>query len=145
MTDITKTINELNVFANKHKLILEDNGEVGFGRPCVGFISKGGNYLDYNPYSHPDYEPIWERDERLEPPKDVTDAYHKHDCFAVLVHNENHEDALRQLLLWVKHLEKQGELEVVEHNTGAEGVQAILSGVIGYSLRFKDTINEDQN
>lgn len=35
-------------FANKHKLIFEEEGECGFGRECVG-LSIGDSWLDFNP------------------------------------------------------------------------------------------------
>jgi hypothetical protein len=40
-----------NEFALKHKVIFEEDGEVGMGRPCVGFV-RGDGYVDYNPYLH---------------------------------------------------------------------------------------------
>ena len=126
-------------FANNHKLILEDDGECGFGRPCVGFLSQSGNWLDHNPINSETYESIWPDDERLYPPKEVDDAYHKHDCMAVLVHNDNYDEALQQLNKWVKHLESQGELFVQEFETGAKGMQAVISGVFGWAIRIKAT------
>lgn len=83
--------NKLEQFALKHKLILEEAGEVGFGRPCVGFL-KGTGYVDYNATVHPDYKPAFPDDEYYEPP--VPDAYHKHDCLAVLVHDDDYDSAL---------------------------------------------------
>jgi hypothetical protein len=131
------TKEKLLAFANKHQLILEEKGECGFGRPCVGFLSKGGiNYVDYNPSSYDGYKDIWEYDDRLCAPEGVK-AYHKHYCMAVLVTDDNYEEGLNQLLKWVEHLESQGEVEVVEYATGAVGVQAIISGITGYAIRFK--------
>lgn len=47
-------------FAVDHKVIFDDEGEVGFGRECVGF-RDGGKYIDHNPCtSGGDYEPIKE-------------------------------------------------------------------------------------
>lgn len=122
-------------FANEHKVILEDKGEVGFGRPCVGFVRKG-SYVAFNPCKHPDYDYIWPEDQRLLPPSVVTDAYHKHDCFAVLVHGDNYDKALAQLDSWVEHLKMQGAIELVEYETGATGVQAVISGLFSYAFRF---------
>lgn len=128
---------ELLEFANKHSLILEKEGECGFGRPCVGFLTKGSNYLDHNPTNYKDYSYInGEYDERLDAPSGV-EAYHKHDCMAVLVHDDEYEEGLAQLLKWVKHLESQGELEVVEYKNGAEGMQIVVSGATGYAIKFK--------
>ena len=78
-------------WAAKGGALLEINGEVGFGRPCVG-ICKGSSYIDYS-YD----DDIWHPE----------DAYHKHDCLAVLVRGER-EDALEQLYQWVKWLDENG-------------------------------------
>jgi hypothetical protein len=73
----------------------EDNGECGFGRSCVG-ISIHGSYPDY------DCE-----DDAQCPPPETKDAYHKHDCLAVLNHG-NTEEAIRQLYAWCRKLESNG-------------------------------------
>jgi hypothetical protein len=123
-------------FANKHKLIFVEDGEVGFGRACVGFLTGRGNYLDYNPRKSPDYAWIKELyDERLNPPNEVPDAYHKHECIAVLKREGN--DPIDQLAKWVTYLESLGELEVVSYDTGADGLQALISGVTGYAIKVK--------
>jgi hypothetical protein len=138
-------------FANEHKLILEDNAEVGFCRPCVGFNS-GRAYVDYNPYRYVDkegshfseleqIEALY--DPRLAPPKSTPDAYHKHGCMAVLVHGDNYDEALRQLNEWVKHLEAQGRLVVVEYRNGATGSQAAFSGSIGRAIAFQDQLEKN--
>jgi hypothetical protein len=133
-------------FANDHKVILQDRGEVGFGRPCVGFLG-GHGYVDFNPYRYKqgeegrqDFEHVPElQDDRLRPPRDtVTDAYHKHDCLAVLVHNDDYDEGLRQLNLWVEHLEAQGRVEIVEYDTGAVGLQAAMTGFIGRAVVIRD-------
>jgi hypothetical protein len=131
-------IDVCNEFALKHKVIFEEKGEVGIGRLCVGFV-RGDGYVDYNPYRFPDLlVPVWEIDHRLCPPPTVPDAYHKHDCLAVLVHNDDYDEAKRQLALWVLHLVGQGEVEVVEYETGATGLQAAFTGTTGYAVRFKN-------
>lgn len=131
-----EVIERLKDFAAKHDLILEQKGEVGFGRPCVGYLAKGGNYVDINPTDSTHYNEIWERDERLYAPEGVQ-AYHKHDCMAVLVHDEKYDEALCQLLLWVVHLQSQGEVFTESFSTGATGMQAMISGVTGYAIRLK--------
>ncbi|MHC4088717.1 MAG: hypothetical protein ACYSVY_00290 [Planctomycetota bacterium] len=131
----------LQAFANRHKLILEDRGEVGFGRSCVGFV-KGNVYVDYNPYSHPSFEPVWERDHQLNPPDETPDAYHKHDCLVVLVRGGDYDGALRQLDAWITHLEGQGEVYIDEYETGATGLQAMISGLVGYAVRIRDKAGE---
>jgi hypothetical protein len=74
-------------WAAANKCALEDKGEVGFGRPCVG-IMYGSSYVDW------DYATM--------PSRSVpVDAYHKHDCLAVLVHGDDYDAALEQLYTWV--------------------------------------------
>ena len=127
-------------FANEHKVLLEDHGEVGFGRPAVGFV-RGTGFIDHNPYRYTGdhgLEDIAElKDKRLYPPDGVGDAYHKHDCLCVLVHDDDYDTALRQLNVWVEYLESLGPIEIVEYSTGATGVQAIFSGIVGYAIRIK--------
>jgi len=114
-------------FAIKHKVIFDDEGTCGFGRECVGFTS-GDKWIDFNPHSSATYEPIKEcQSEHVSPP-DGVDAYHKHDCLAVLGRGE---DAVIQLAQWVKHMEAAGEVSIKDFATGAVGVQALFSGVMG--------------
>jgi len=130
-----KTIEEciLNIqeFANKHKLIFEDERECGFGRECVG-LTNGSNYVDYNPSNSTDYNYIEDFfDERLyniAPP----DAYHKHNCLAVIGRGEK---AIRQLSNWVDSLNELG-VKVEQYPTGATGLQSLISGVFGKAIRI---------
>ena len=130
----------IEAFCLKHKLIFEERGEVGFGRECVGLLSKRGGYLDYNPFSLA--EPFASidglQDHRIRPPRGVIDAYYKHECFAILVEDDNYRVAIQQLAVWIKHLESLGELEVVQYETGATGIQVMMSGLIGYALKVKE-------
>ena len=129
-----KTIEEckLNIqnFANAHKLIFEDKGECGFGRECVGLMHNN-NFVDYNPtdISNGDYIDGFfdERFDSITP----ADAYHKHNCIAVLGRGE---DAIRQLSDWVDRLNEIGVI-VDEYPTGATGFQATISGVFGKAVR----------
>jgi hypothetical protein len=123
---------KLERFALKHKLILEEAGEVGFCRPCVGYI-KGNGYVNFNPTGSVVYKPIFPDDEYYSAP--VKDAYHKHNCLAVLVHDDDYETALIQLGQWVDEIESRGGC-VVDYITGATGIQALLSGLVGYAFRF---------
>lgn len=71
------------------------DGEVGFGRECVG-ITKDGNFPDYRWYNETTYE-------RADPNGEVwvpEDAYHKHDCVAVLGRGEGAEAQLYEWLTW---------------------------------------------
>lgn len=131
-------------FANEHKLIFEDEGEVGFGRPCVGFLARGGRYLDYNPGrygSSGNYEPIEELHCQAAEPPDGCAAYHKHNCMAVLGHGDR---AVAQLAAWVRSLESQGRVEVVDFETGATSMQALISGLLGYAVMVRADIPDDQ-
>lgn len=131
------TVGKLQAFANKHKIVLQEKGECGFGRPCVGLM-HGDNYVDHNPMRYPDYSHVWAYDDRLCAP-DGVQAYHKHDCLAVLAPDDNYQEALEQLLAWVECLESHGELEVVEYQNGATGLQAAVSGVFGKAIRLKQS------
>ena len=57
---------------------------------------------------------------------------------AVLVSDDKYMEGLEQLLKWVEHLESQGELEVVQYLTGATGMQALMSGVLAYGIKYKE-------
>ena len=118
-------------FANRFKLIFEDEGECGFGRECVG-LTNGNNWVDYNPTHSETYEYIEGfYDERF---YDIApeDAYHKHNCLAVLGRGEN---AIRQLSEWVDKLNELGAV-VEQFETGATGIQAMFSGTHNYAVRI---------
>lgn len=87
--------------------VLTLKGEVGFGRPCVG-VTVGSSYLDFL-WIDMDYQTHY-KDERVRAFKAVKpeDAYHKHPCLAVLVHNDDYETATRQLYDWIKAIEELG-------------------------------------
>lgn len=131
----------IEAFCLKHKLIFEEHGEVGFGRECVGLLSKRGGYLDFNPFSlseDDNFAPIAGlQDKRMYAPVGI-DAYHKHECFAVMVTNEDYGEAIRQLAAWVEYLESLGDLQVVDYETGATGMQVMMSGLVGYALKVKE-------
>lgn len=135
METTAKTIEEckanIQEFANRFKLIFEEEGECGFGRECVG-LTNGNNYVDYNPTREPDYEYVdGFYDERF---YDITpsDAYHKHNCIAVLGRGE---DAIRQLSDWIDKLNELGAV-VEKYSTGATGFQAVISGTHNYAVRI---------
>lgn len=97
----------LRQWAADNKVVFEEEGEVGFGRECVG-MRDGSNYLDlYEGASGPygDDESWRETAALTEPPAEVTSAYHKHDCLAVLGRGP---EAIHELFLWVKNLEANG-------------------------------------
>jgi hypothetical protein len=88
-------------WAARYQCSLQLNGQVGFGRDCVGVL-KGGTYIDTQDiknettYNHESGPGSWWEPE---------DSYHKHDCLAVLGHGEG---ALEQLYRWVKWLDEHG-------------------------------------
>ena len=130
-------------FAVKHNIKFEQKGECGFGRKCVGF-SDNGNYIDYNPYSY---------DGKLQPLEELynedlfkvtpVNAYHKHTCMSVLVLEGLYDEALIQLAKWVIGLEALGEVQIVEYDTKAKGLQAFISGSVGKVIKItKDNSDE---
>lgn len=111
----------LATWAAKNGCALELEGEVGFGRECVG-IMKGTAYLDYAHLwdEYPDEE-FWTPD----------DSYHKHPCLAVLGRGE---DATEQLYQWVKWLDEHGwTVETVERRP-EHALDAMFHGFETYRL-----------
>jgi len=134
---IEKTIKKLQEFANKHSVVLEKKGEIGFGRACVGFM-HGENFISYNPTDDKTYKYILgKHDKRLCSPTGVN-SYHKGDYMAVLVSDEDYNEGLFQMLKWVEHIGSQGEVEVVEYPTGATGLQALISGMYAKAIKLKE-------
>jgi hypothetical protein len=83
-------------FARKHEIQFVRYGTCGFGRDCSGF-SKDGTWIAYHPrkayYEGPaalnphKWDPVPEFNKvRMDPPPEVTDAYHKDDYLCVLHH-----------------------------------------------------------
>jgi hypothetical protein len=121
-------------FAAEHKIVFEEEGECGFGRECVGFTS-GRGYIDHNPISvGNNYERIKDLECKDCYPPSGVEAYHKHDCLAVLGRGKG---AIIGLASWVQKLEAAGKVSVVEYRTGATGIQAVLSGVVGKAVVVK--------
>lgn len=120
-------------FANQHKIIFDETGECGFGRECVGF-RHGDVWISYHPCaSRGDYDHIAGFDFG-DPyaPEDV-DSYHKHECLAVLGRGDV---AVIGLARWVTKLEAQGIVSVVQFETGAVGIQALLTGIYGHAIKI---------
>ena len=130
--------NRLDKFAKKHGLVFEPSGEVGLGRPCVGFL-KNSHYVEYEPVNMTTYQLIWPEDSREFIPDEVVDAYHKHCCVAVSVRDGNYREAMRQLDIWATYLDSAGAT-VHQYPTGASGVQAIFSGAVGYAFRLPSSL-----
>lgn len=138
MTNETRAI--LEVFAAKHGLTLETEGEVGFCRPCVGY-TRAGSYVDYNPIGN-DHQPIAGfYDRRLRAPAEVMDDYHKHDCLAVLAHEPDEQSppdydaALEQLAAWVRRLDALG-VEVVSYPAPVWSLAGMFGG-LHWAVRVK--------
>ena len=127
-------------FAHGHKVVFEDKGECGFGRPCVGIIS-GTSWIGHNPCSMAgDYLPIAELVcAACHPPGTVVDYYGKHNCLVVLYHGDNDRDwAIIQLAMWIQHMEQQGSVHIIQYATGAVGIQASVSGLTSKAVFIGD-------
>ena len=126
----------IQAFANRFKLIFDDEGECGFGRECVG-LTNGNNWVAYNPRRSGAHGPIAKfYDERFYDVRPAS-AYHKHDCLAVLGRGE---DAIRQLSAWVDSLNELGAVVEI-YQTGATGIHVLLSGLTSHAVRIPDTQN----
>lgn len=130
---VQEAIEICNQFAIKHKVIFIEKGTVGFGRPCVGFV-RGNNYLEYNPCDESTHEPLWPENQALLPPDTTPNAYHKHDCIAVLVEDDNYDAGKIELAEWARHIEAQGEVEIVSIDGGKS---AIFPGLPQSAIRLK--------
>lgn len=92
-------------WAKRNGCTLELAGECGFGRECVGVL-RDGSYPDYGP----DFESIdisddaaFDAMQKAKDDEDVwtpPDAYHKHDCVAVLGRGDEPEAQLYDWLRW---------------------------------------------
>jgi len=93
----------LEQWARQNGCRFEPEGECGFGRECVG-ISAGHEYPSYEAWDMETFQRTHDCPEAA-PPPEVTDAYHKHPCLAVLGRGP---DAIHQLYVWVKNLADNG-------------------------------------
>lgn len=84
-------------------LYLQLDGEVGFGRECVGILD-GASYVDFDTYDEETFEPL-PGQEGLIPGAEAPEAYGKHDCLAVLGRGPESES---QLYAWVRRLSEAG-------------------------------------
>jgi hypothetical protein len=76
------------LWAAKNRCYIELEGEVGFGRDCVGVL-QGTHYVDTPGSDRNDFEGHSEEYlRRVKPPEQVS-AYHKHDCLCVLGHGDD--------------------------------------------------------
>lgn len=94
----------LEKWCSAHELTLDLEGECGFGRECVGVSDGMGGWVDYDTFDWDTMQRLPEQ-EGLAPGEDAPDAYHKHDCLAVLGRGEGAE---AQLYAWVHRLAEAG-------------------------------------
>lgn len=124
-------------WAADNRAVYEWEGQVGFGRECVG-ITASGNYIDLNGYDEeynllPDV-PDWNL---VCPPPETPDAYHKHDCLCVLGRGP---EAVEQLYHWVHKLEANNvEVKIIDRKVkpNAHPIELMLHGVTQAVLRVK--------
>ena len=121
-------------WAARQKCVFEDEGEVGFGRECVGIVG-GSCFVDLCPKVVDDVAGApfrWTTTlPEAEPPEGVEDAYDKHPCLAVLGRGPG---AIHQLYLWVKSIEANGLRVVREGRHPDNAVDAIFHGLTRYYL-----------
>jgi hypothetical protein len=102
-------------WATEHGAVLDLEGECGFGRECVG-ISVGHQWLDYA--AEPSLAP---------PPSVAPNAYHKHECLAVLGRGDG---AIHQLFEWVMFIEESGGVVVQYRQPDPHDLAALLGRTI---------------
>ena len=110
------------LWAVKNHCALElDDGEVGFGRECVGVLA-GDCYPDYEWYDPKTYKRLDANGEVWTP----VNAYHKHACVAVLGRGE---EAEAELFTWLQWFDSQGfKLETGTNSIEGLDVVHILFG-----------------
>lgn len=121
-------IKYLKEFAESLGCILIEKGTVGFGRDCVGILESSiEHYVDINPYDFESYYKdennnyddfyIFGFNEDLEPdPDSVPNAYHKHSCLAVLVHDGDFSKGISELYEWIVSIRSKGEVGLCKHS-----------------------------
>lgn len=118
----------IKAYAESIKCVATFEGECGFGRECVGLL-YGGTYPDYNC-----------EDDKVTPPDEVKDAYHKHDCLAVLGRGP---EAIYQLYLWVRKLRRNKVIlnvkprEFLNDSQSGRIIEALFHGVTTPTLEVE--------
>lgn len=139
---VTEQIQYLREFAHSLGCELVIEGKVGLNRPCVGIVdTQIGCYVDYNPV---DYDAFlvstdstldkyfyFGNNSLLEPPADVTHAYHKHSCMAILSNGIGNVAAIDQLHKWVKSI-----------LANAEDSGSVVK-LVKYCINENSTVRED--
>ena len=109
-------------WAHKNKVVLNLEGECGFGRECVGIISHD---------NYPDYEWYDGNDARIDNNGEVwtpNDAYHKHPCVAVLGRGEVAEEQLYDWLKWFDENNFKVEVTMKKDIAKLDPIQIIFKG-----------------
>ena len=121
----------LQEFCNKHDIDLVEKGECGICRPCVGILKKHG-FIDYNPcWYDENYEShyYFEENELFFKTK-TENAYHKHDCFAILCSDddESYNEALIELADWIKAIESKAKITIKTYETKSLNANVFFTG-----------------
>ena len=126
----------LKSWAAEQKCALQLEGEVGFGRECVG-ITFGNQYVDmFLDWRDPGYDANHATMRAfVYPPKGVDHAYHKHDCLAVLGRGNAR---VHELFLWVKKLaENNITVKVIDRPRPDNVIELALHGLT-YAVLAKE-------
>ena len=91
-------------WADRNKARFEPEGQIGFGRECVGILARNDSYPAWEYDGIDGVTPDWVTADAA-PPNEVRDAYHKGPYLAVLGRGD---DAVHQLYLWVRQLDERG-------------------------------------
>jgi hypothetical protein len=110
------------------------DGEVGFGRKCVGILDDRESFLEYQPIDSKTYETIGQHTVAVE--KAPPNAYHKSTCLAVLMDNIDEIEATEQLERWIEAILKAGY--VLKNYVEANSVNALLGRAHGKYLADKE-------
>jgi hypothetical protein len=116
MTELQDRIRDARLWAAEQGCVLELNGEVGFGRECVGILYRT-HYVDTPGSGYNEHGPFFGEQSIGGPPDDVA-AYHKHDCLAVL---GTDAEAVDGLLRWVEKIRANGGRIVVKDRESVPG------------------------
>lgn len=124
-------------WAAENRAVYEWEGQVGFGRECVGIL-VGNCYVDLQGYDE-DWHPLPDAPDwpLVCAPPETPDAYHKSDCLAVLGRGP---EAVEQLYHWVRKLEANNiEVKVIDRKLkpNPHPIELMLHGVTQPVLRVK--------
>lgn len=125
LSDLDERIRDARLWAAEQGCVLELDGEVGFGRECVGILWRT-HYVDTPGSGHNDDGPCFGHDSPGGPPEDI-DAYHKHDCLAVLGRDGQ---AIDGLLRWVEKIRANGGRIVVKDRASVPGTDSPLNWML---------------